>query len=165
MTGGRLRCYAAAMCIVTCPIPGCSAFASPMETITIVARTAAPNPPGRSLGAVCATVVVNGQQIGKTPLIFEAPRRRTLKVEVHKPGFATEYRETVRELSRWGNIDSTAGVFLLVPFLGLLTPGAWEHHPNQFDVRLYPEDPERAIDESCEETGEPAGGEPAERED
>jgi PEGA domain-containing protein len=105
----------------------CSLFGPHTQTITVSS-----SPPG-------ASVYVNGENIGSTPLRAKVSRREELLVEVRKPGYQTAFRQADRSLSTLGILDIVGGFFLLVPFVGLLAPAAWENEPETFGITLEPE--------------------------
>lgn len=87
-----------------------------------------------------ATVRIDGEQAGITPLKHRVSRRRDLLVEVDKPGYKGQFRKTTTKLSSLGSLDVIGGYFLLLPFLGLALPGAWEQDPSAIGFSLEPEE-------------------------
>jgi hypothetical protein len=84
-------------------------------------------------------VRVDGQQVGVTPLRYSVTRRSDLLVEVRKESYKSEFRRTTRKLSSLGSVDALFGGFIILPLLGLLLPGAWEHDPSVIGFSLEPE--------------------------
>ncbi|MFO0732267.1 MAG: PEGA domain-containing protein [Nitrospiraceae bacterium] len=117
------------ICLVVCTsyLAGCSFFGGTSQQLKINSE-----PPG-------ATVLVNGSQIGTTPLQYDAPRRGELRIDVQKPGYQTSSRATSRKLSSVGFVDVIGGAMFLLPLLGLIAPGAWEQDPSIFNLSLEPE--------------------------
>lgn len=105
----------------------CSLFGPRTQTITVSS-----DPSG-------ATVIVNGNAVGSTPLQTRVSRREDLLVEVREKGYETAYRSGYRTLSTLGILDIIGGFLILVPFFGLLSPAAWENEPSTFGVVLTPE--------------------------
>jgi hypothetical protein len=106
---------------------GCSFFAPSMQTIHVTS-----SPEG-------AKVLAGGQPVGVTPTQFEAHRGDNLLIQVQKNGYQTQYRTTLRTLSSMGVLDVVGGCFLLLPFFGLLSSGAWKHDPDKYGIILEPE--------------------------
>ncbi len=105
---------------------GCSFVAPSMQTIQITS-----SPEG-------AKVRAGGQVVGQTPIQFEAHRGDNLLIEVQKDGYQTQYRTTSRTLSTTGIVDIVGGCVFLLPFLGLLSAGAWKHDPDKYGIILEP---------------------------
>lgn len=103
---------------------GCSFLVSSQQRITVTS-----DPPG-------ARVIINGNVAGVTPLQTSIARREEALIMVSKPGYQTVTRTTTKSLSATGVVDIIGGVFLLVPFLGLLAPGAYEQEPVNIGVTL-----------------------------
>ena len=120
-----IRC-AATLVIIPC-FTACSLFGSHYQTISVSSE-----PPG-------AEVLVNGNRVGTTPLQTQVQRREELLVEVRKPGYETQFRSAERTLSTFGIVDIIGGWLILLPFLGLLSPAAWQQEPSNFGIDLTPE--------------------------
>lgn len=121
-------CVRALVALVTIPcVCACSLFGPHMQTITVSS-----DPPG-------AEVRLNGDAVGTTPLRTQVARRDDLLVELRKPGYQTAYRHAERTLSTLGILDIVGGALILLPFLGLLSPAAWEQDPSTFGITLDPE--------------------------
>ena len=82
--------------------------------------------------------MASGVSVGTTPIQFEVHRGDNLFLEIHKPGYQTQYRTSSRRLSTLGILDVVGGAILLLPLIGLISAGAWEHDPAQFGVTLEP---------------------------
>jgi len=65
-------------------------------------------------------------------------RKGDVLVEVREDGYEVGYRKSHRTLSSLGIADLIGGWLLLLPFLGLLAPAAWEHDPGAFGITLDP---------------------------
>lgn len=107
---------------------GCSLVAGGSQRFRVES-----DPPG-------ARVFVNGQDMGSTPIDTRIQRRENAFVTVKKRGYHTASRTTGRELSTIGVIDVIGGCFWLVPFLGLISDGAYVQTPKRIFVHLSPSD-------------------------
>lgn len=116
------------VCLCVC---ACSLFGPRMQTITI------------SSDPEDADVIINGTHVGRTPLRYQVRRNDDLLVEIKKSGYETEYRTSHRTVSTLGTLDIIGGWLVLIPWVGLFSPAAWEHEPAAFGVILSPEDPEQ----------------------
>lgn len=108
-------------------LTGCSIFGGSSQPLMVNS-----DPPG-------AQVLINGASVGTTPLQHQVSRRGDLSVEVHKPGYTTQFRSTSRKLSSLGIVDVIGGAMFLLPLLGLFAPGAWEQDPSALTLTLEPE--------------------------
>jgi hypothetical protein len=114
--------------LVTLPyFCACSLFGPRTQTLTVSSE-----PPG-------ATVLVNGNTVGNTPLRTQVSRKEDLLIEVRKPGFETAFRSGYRGLSTLGIVDAIGAFLILVPIFGLLSPAAWEQEPSTYGVVLTPQ--------------------------
>ncbi len=111
----------------TIALAGCSFFGGSSQDFTVSS-----SPTG-------ATVRINGQQIGVTPLQHQVPRRGELLVEVEKPGYKSQFRQTSKKLSGLGIADVVGGSVILLPLIGLVSPGAWEQDPSGMGFSLDPD--------------------------
>ncbi len=107
-------------------LTGCSIFGGSTQPLMVNSE-----PPG-------AQVLINGTAAGTTPLQYQVPRRGDLTVEVQKPGYKTQSRQTGRKLSSIGIVDVIGGAFFLLPLFGLIAPGAWEQDPSAIGLTLEP---------------------------
>lgn len=106
-------------------IQACSAF---MPSTQIVAVSC--NPVG-------VKVVINGNRFD-CPAQMHVRRDKKLVVEAYKDGYEP-FRETVDyHLNQWGERDIAGTIFILVPIIGLLFPGAWDLDQTEFDIQLTP---------------------------
>ncbi|TKB69276.1 MAG: PEGA domain-containing protein [Nitrospira sp.] len=111
----------------TIALAGCSFFGGSSQNFTVSS-----SPTG-------ATVRINGQQIGVTPLQYQVSRRGELLVEVEKPGYKSQFRQTSKKLSGLGIADVVGGSVILLPLIGLVSPGAWEQDPPGMGFSLDPD--------------------------
>lgn len=105
---------------------GCSFLASSNQKITIMS-----NVPD-------AYVYVNAKKIGTGNLSTVVRRESGTQIMLTKEGYQPAYYTLDRELRTIGYIDIGAGAFLLVPFLGLLAPGAYTLYPKNVVLELQP---------------------------
>jgi hypothetical protein len=125
-----LRAHARRTMIVTLALcvmfvsTGCSFFVSKTQSINVSS-----NPTG-------ATVTVNGNRVGATPLSTDIPRRDSSMITVERDGYDPVTVTTSTGLSGWGIADIVGGVIWLFPFLGLLSSGAWRQQPENINVTL-----------------------------
>lgn len=113
---------------LTCAVylSGCSLFGGSSQNFAV------------SSDPVGATVRINGQQVGITPLQQQVSRRGDLVVEVEKTGYKSQFRQTSRKLSSLGIVDVIGGAVFLLPLIGLIAPGAWEQDPSAMGFSLEP---------------------------
>ncbi len=106
---------------------GCSLFSSKMQPICISS-----DPTG-------ADVLLNGDYVGKTPVKQQIHRGSDVSILVKKEGYRSSVRSTHKELSRIGVLDVIGGSFIIIPFIGLASSGAWEQAPTNFSIVLKKE--------------------------
>lgn len=116
----------AAAAVMAISLTGCSLFGPRMQTLTV------------SSDPIGAQVSINGQNVGNTPLRHQVHRSEDVLIEVRAPGYQTAYRKTNRTVSGLGLTDMIGGCILLFPFLGLLSPAAWEQEPDAIGFVLDP---------------------------
>ena len=91
-----------------------------------------------------AKVTVNGAYVGTTPTVYNTRRDEPLSLMVSKDGYETAVRSVSTKISGTGIVDIIGGCIWLVPFLGLLAPGAWEVDSSNLTVQLAPKSTPRA---------------------
>ncbi len=123
-----IQTHARVLGALTCAVylSGCSLFGGSSQNFAV------------SSDPVGATVRINGQQVGVTPLQQQVSRRGDLLIEVEKAGYKSQFRQTSRKLSSLGIIDVVGGAVLLLPLIGLIAPGAWEQDPAAMGFSLEP---------------------------
>ncbi|MBL8075351.1 MAG: PEGA domain-containing protein [Nitrospira sp.] len=123
-----IQTHARVLGALTCAVylSGCSLFGGSSQNFAV------------SSDPVGATVRINGQQVGVTPLQYQVDRRGDLLIEVEKTGYKSQFRQTSRKLSSLGIADVIGGAFLLLPLIGLVAPGAWEQDPAVMGFSLEP---------------------------
>jgi hypothetical protein len=119
----RLR-IALAIALAAHASVACSLFGSRRQTMEF-----ASDPEG-------AEVYLDGRLVGATPLETRVRRRGDLSVMVKKEGCRTETRHPSKTLSALGFLDLIGGVFILVPFIGLMSSAAWKHDPVSYAILL-----------------------------
>lgn len=82
-----------------------------------------------------ASVYVNGRKVRSGQQV-EFSRGRDLSVAVSAPGYYSEQRSVGRILSKHGMIDGVAGCFLFVPWIGLISDGAWAFEADSIHLEL-----------------------------
>lgn len=104
---------------------GCSIFNSHEQTIRI-------NSTPRD-----ATAYINGKA-HSCPVELSVPRDEDISIRVEKDGYYPYETVARKTLSGYGITDAVSAGFLLIPAIGLATPGAWELTKTDFDVLLIP---------------------------
>lgn len=115
------RCCAAVLSVC---LFGCSVFQPARQDVTVTTTK-----PG-------ATVKANGAIVGKSPVTFSARRNRDLYLIATKPGYQDSVMQIPRQTSGTFMWDMVGGVLFLIPFVGLLTPGAYELSATQVDMPM-----------------------------
>ena len=113
---------------------GCSFLAPGTQRLFI--RTSEPD----------AKVYLNGSLIGQGSLSYQVNRGQKVEVTVQKEGFFPGVRTIERSLSVPGRLDAVGTYLILVPALGLMSPGAYQLDTTEIDIRLIeiPKWPERS---------------------
>lgn len=106
-------------------ISGCSLFVPHSQHITINGKPAN------------AEIVVNGRHY-TSPATVMVKRNKNVNIIVSKNGYSTYTAQSGHSLSTWGILDVIGGACVLVPFLGLLSPGAYELDHDNFYYVLTP---------------------------
>ena len=106
-------------------VSGCSFFAPYKQTIYINGTPAD------------ATVIVNGKTV-LVPAELQVPRNKNLTIIAYKNGFEPYKTTTGYSLNTIGILDAIGCWLVLLPGLGLLSPGAWELSESSFYYVLSP---------------------------
>ena len=106
-------------------ISGCSLFVPHSQSITINGT------PGD------AVITVNGNTV-YAPASIRVPRDKNVGILVSKEGYSPFLMSSGYSLSAWGVLDIIGGVIWLVPFFGLLAPGAYSLDNDTFYYSLAP---------------------------
>ncbi len=104
-------------------LSGCSLAASSTQAIAIV--------PAHSN----AEVYVDGQLKGTGAQTIELSKKRSHSV-MAKCGGSSGVATIDRNLSTTGILDIIGGFIILIPFIGLVAPGAWELSPTSISVPI-----------------------------
>ncbi|MDH4155307.1 MAG: PEGA domain-containing protein [Nitrospira sp.] len=123
-----IQTHARVLGALTCAVylSGCSLFGGSSQNFAV------------SSDPMGATVRINGQQVGVTPIQYQVSRRGDLLIEVEKTGYKSQFRQTSRKLSSLGIVDVIGGAVFLLPLIGLIAPGAWEQDPAAMGFSLEP---------------------------
>lgn len=110
-----MRCvFPTMLSLGVCLLTGCSLFRSSMQSISISATDPQ------------AMLFADGQPVGQGAANISLKRNEThtflAKTEDGRAGTA----QVGRSMSSTAMLDIVGGIFLLVPFFGLLGPGAWD---------------------------------------
>ncbi|MBU6182166.1 MAG: PEGA domain-containing protein [Verrucomicrobia bacterium] len=105
-------------------LTSCSAFQPARQDVTVNTTT-----PG-------ATIKANGVTVGTSPVTFSAKRNQDLNLVATKPGYQASVMQISRQTSGTFALDLIGGWFLLLPWIGLLTPGAYELSSTQVEMPL-----------------------------
>ena len=87
-----------------------------------------------------AEIYVNGQFIGKTAGSIVVPRNQSIQIMAKKKGYQPTIRTINTKLSATGVWDIIGGSIFLVPFIGLLAPGAYDLEVHNVNVILAEDD-------------------------
>jgi allophanate hydrolase subunit 1 len=108
-------------------LAGCSAFQPATQNVTVATTV-----PG-------ATIKANGVRVGESPVTFKAKRNQDLNLVATKTGYEHSAMVISRQTSSTFMLDLVGGFFFLVPFIGVLTPGAYELSSTQVEMPLQRE--------------------------
>lgn len=103
---------------------GCSAFQPSTQNVTVSTTT-----PG-------ATIKANGITKGQSPVTFSAKRDQDLNLIAMKSGYQDSVMQIPRQTSGTFMLDAVGGFIWLVPWIGLLTPGAYQLSQTQVEMPL-----------------------------
>ena len=112
--------------VLAAVVTGCSLFAPSTQIISIN---------GQPAGAI---VMVNGNTVVAPAQVAVKPNR-PISITVSKEGYNTVMLSTNCTLSTFGVLDLAAGFFLLIPWIGLLSPGAFVLDNQNFNYHLIPQ--------------------------
>ena len=119
--------FMACMLFVASTISGCSLFSPHYEDITVYSSE--PD----------AEIFINGELIGKGVGTNSVPRDKDITVMAKLPGYNPAAEQIRTRFSTTGAIDMVGGLFLLLPFLGALSPGFWQHEQTQISLAMTKE--------------------------
>ena len=103
---------------------GCSLLAPRTQTLLI--RVSEPN----------AKVYINGRLIGSGTTSLKADRGDKAEITVIKEGYYPMTKTLDRGLSVLGRLDAVGGYIILLPLLGLVSPGAYQFNTTEVDFQL-----------------------------
>jgi hypothetical protein len=106
-------------------LTACSAFRPSTQMINL--RCSEPD-------AICT---VNGQRY-TAPASISVNRNRDVSIQCYKEGYVPSIRTIGNHLSTAAVLDIVGTVLILVPAVGLLTPGAWDLDETNVSMQLYP---------------------------
>lgn len=72
-----------------------------------------------------ARIIINGKTRGQGQVTTSVRRNKPSQILVTHPDYTDTTRRVGKTLSTTGTADLVGGVLILVPALGLLSPGAW----------------------------------------
>ena len=113
----------ALMAPVMAVVPGCSVFVPSHQDLTIV--------PSEDT----AEVYVNGNRVGTGTQTVSVKRGEDYAV-MAKSGERVATAKVGRTISGTGVADIVGGLFLLVPFIGVFSPGFWALNPDKVSLAL-----------------------------
>jgi hypothetical protein len=103
---------------------GCSAFRAHNQTLNI---TCSPED---------SILMVNGQRYS-SPAQIRVKRNRDVSLQCHKEGYVSYQRTIGHHLNGTGALDAVGTLLILVPCIGLFTPGAWSLDETDVGINLY----------------------------
>lgn len=117
-----------------CIITGCSCFATTKERVTVM--TNVPE----------AEIFANGQRIsGHGQVNFTTKRDENVQIMAKADGYYPAYYSVGTKLSTTGLLDALGIFVFILPFIGLLTPGAHSLDENNIALELVPTSVPREI--------------------
>lgn len=117
--------YYAVSVILAATMTGCSLLAPRTQTITINGNPAN------------ASIVVNGQTL-QAPATVSVRRNKTANIVITKKGYNPAMHSIGHSIGPWGILDIIGGLIFLVPFVGLVSPGAYELDQDNYYYVLTP---------------------------
>lgn len=104
---------------------GCSLFVPSHETVTV------------STSEEDADIFINGNFAGKGIVNAAVKRNANVSIMAKKEGFQPATRSISKTLSTTGLMDVIGGFIFLVPFVGLMAPGAWDLSEENISIIMY----------------------------
>lgn len=86
-----------------------------------------------------AQIFLNGEYAGEDPVDARVRGDEDMSIIAKKEGFKTATYQIGTRLSTTGILDIIGGCFILIPFLGLLAPGAHQLNMSSLTLQLDPE--------------------------
>lgn len=122
----RIKKVVSVFVVMTFFASGCSAFRPHSETVNVVCE------PTDSI------LVINGQRYA-SPAQVEVPRNRDVSIQCNKKGYFTAQQTVGHHFNGTGALDAVGTLLILLPGIGLFTPGAWSLDKTDIHVQLFPE--------------------------
>ena len=110
-----------AVCITT---SGCSAFRSSTQTISVTTDQAD------------AEIYINGTLAGKGTAHMPVKRNQNVLVLAKKDGYIPISRSIGKGFSTTGVLDLIGGFLIVIPFFGLMAPGAYSLDEENISIMM-----------------------------
>lgn len=107
---------------------GCSFMVPHTQTLTVRAEPSD------------ATIYINGHEAGTGVVSKEVRRNQTASILATHPGYKPQTQEVHKVFSATGIVDAIGGLVILLPAIGLASPGAYELKQSTVVVVLEKED-------------------------
>ncbi|MBN1493403.1 MAG: hypothetical protein JW938_04585 [Candidatus Omnitrophica bacterium] len=106
---------------------GCSLFAPKMQNVSVITSEND------------AQIFINGNLVGVGSAMTTVPRNQDVGIMAKKEGYYPSMRTIGTTLSTTGILDVIGGCIFLIPFFGLLAPGAWTLSSNNVTLMMSKE--------------------------
>ncbi|MBI4550484.1 MAG: PEGA domain-containing protein [Candidatus Omnitrophica bacterium] len=113
--------------IVSLVTPGCSAFRSSTQMLSVTTDQAD------------AEIYINGVMAGKGTANMPVKRNQNVQIMAKKPGYVTVQRSVGKSMNVTGVLDIVGGVLILLPLFGLLAPGAYSLDEENVSIMMVKE--------------------------
>ena len=107
-------------------LTACSCFAGSRQKVTIMTNVPT------------SEIYANGKMVGQGMAEFDAKRNKSVQIMATADGYNTAYEHLDTQLSTTGVLDIIGIFFFIIPFVGLLTPGAKTLDPTNVALNLTP---------------------------
>lgn len=124
---GASLSFMASMILISSTVTGCSLFSPHYEDITVYSSEPA------------AEIFINGDLVGKGKGTKSVLRDKDVTVMAKLAGYQPATEQIRPRFSTTGVLDMVGGILILVPFLGALSPGFWQHEQTQITLVLTKE--------------------------
>ncbi len=104
---------------------GCSLFRSTTQMVNV------------SCSQADAKLYINGKE-DKNPYQAEVARNKTLFIQCQKEGYEVATRPVTYHLNTTGYLDIIGGFIIIIPFIGLITPGAFSLEHTDITLQMCP---------------------------
>jgi len=124
--GGKLKGFCSIIVVIAFVLgqTGCSCFAPTRQSLAVTTSEAD------------AEIFVNGNLIGKGAATTEVSVNKDAAIMVKKDGYYPATQTIPVQLSMTGVLDIIGGVIFLIPFIGLMTPGAFKLQTSSVNMAL-----------------------------